>query len=54
MNLEKSNFELTGKRGRLQGQLHQLWFLISTIYFQSAAVVGGRIANATPAQSPKR
>lgn len=32
----------------------QLQFLISTLYFQSAAAVGGRNTSATPAQSPAR
>jgi hypothetical protein len=34
--------------------IYQLLYLTSSSYFQSAAVVGGRNTNATPAQSPAR
>jgi hypothetical protein len=33
---------------------YQLLYITSSTCFQSAAVVGGRIANATPVQSPAR
>ena len=40
--------------GRGSGRTNnfELWFVTSTSYFQSAAAVGGRNTNATPAQSP--
>jgi peroxiredoxin len=37
-----------------QTNIYQLLYLTSSTYFQSAAAVGGRNSNATPAQSPAR
>jgi hypothetical protein len=44
-------------KSRLQFQstnIYQLLYLASSTYFQSAAVMGRRNSNATPAQSPVR